>query len=60
LIKLQVITHSGIEDIVEAKEYDPIKLNEDLNNKEIQTVLIGKNIYSRIDIKYVAEIEEIS
>jgi len=59
-LRLKILTHSGIEDIVEAKEYDPIKLNEDLNNKEIQTVLIGKNIYSRIDIKYVAEIKEIS
>ena len=59
-MKLKILTHSGIEDIVEVEEYDAIKLNTDLNNKEIQTVLIGKNIYSRIDIKYVAEIEEIS
>lgn len=59
-MRLKILTHSGIEDIVEVEEYDAIKLNTDLNNKEIQTVLIGKNIYSRIDIKYVAEIEEIS
>jgi len=59
-LRLKILTHSGIEDIVEVEEYDAIKLNTDLNNKEIQTVLIGNNIYSKIDIKYVAEIEEIS
>ena len=59
-MRLKILTHSGIEDIVEVEEYDAIKLNTDLNNKEIQTVLIGNNIYSKIDIKYVAEIEEIS
>jgi hypothetical protein len=53
---LKVITHSGIDDTVEVLEYDPVKLNADLNSNEIQTVLIGKNIYSRIDIKYVSEV----
>lgn len=55
-MKLKVITHSGIDDSVEVTEYNPKQMILDLNNNEIHTILIGRKIYSRIDIKYISEI----
>jgi hypothetical protein len=56
---LSILTHGGREYEAEVTSYDPIKLNEDINNKEINTVLIGDVILSRIDIKAIFEKDEI-
>jgi hypothetical protein len=42
---------------VEVEEYDPIKINSELNNNEINTVVIGDVILSRIDVKNVSKKE---
>jgi len=58
LIKLEITTHSGDLDIIEVKEYDADKLNDLRNNNEIESILIGENSYSRIDLKNVKVIEK--
>lgn len=54
---LNVITHSGQDLLIEDPSYDPVLLNQQLNNNEINTILIGNTIFSKIDIKLVAPIE---
>lgn len=58
MIKLEVTTHSGDLDIIEVEEFDPEKLNDLRNNNEIESILIGDNSYSRIDLKNVKVIKE--
>lgn len=58
MIKLKITTHSGTEDILEVKTYDPIQVFTELNDKENYHILIGENIYSKIDIKSIFKIEE--
>lgn len=58
MIKLEITTHSGDLDIIEVKEYDAEKLNDLRNNNEIESILIGENSYSRIDLKNVKVIEK--
>ncbi|MDF9552936.1 hypothetical protein P5753_26285, partial [Bacillus cereus] len=38
--------------------YDPIYLNEQLNNSNTITVVIGDYIFSRIDVKQVVPVKE--
>jgi hypothetical protein len=59
LITLNIITHSGKEYETEVDNYDPVKINEDTNNLELNTVLIGDVILSRIDVKGVCKKSEI-
>ncbi|PEL13795.1 hypothetical protein [Bacillus sp. AFS017336] len=54
---IRVITHSGITTEIEVETYDPVMMNENLNNHEINTVLIGDVIFSRIDVKLIEPIE---
>ncbi|PEJ48213.1 hypothetical protein CN692_24205 [Bacillus sp. AFS002410] len=56
-MKLKVITHSGMSIEIEVESYDPIVLNEQLNDRDISTVLIGDVIISRIDIKFISPVE---
>lgn len=58
MIKLEITTHSGDLDIIEVKEYDAEKLNDFRNNNEIESILIGENSYSRIDLKNIKVIEK--
>lgn len=58
MIKLEITTHSGDLDIIEVKEYDAETLNDLRNNNEIESILIGENSYSRIDLKNVKVIEK--
>jgi hypothetical protein len=53
LSRVKVTTHSGesYETIIES--YDPIKLNSDLNDIQLNTVLIGDVILAKIDVKGV-------
>jgi len=57
-MNLHVLTHSGQDLKIEVETYDPVALNEQLNNNEVHTVLIGDNIFSRIDIKLVVPMTE--
>jgi hypothetical protein len=56
---IRIITHGGDNYETEVESYDPIKLNDDINNTELNTVLIGDVILSRIDVKGVSKISEI-
>lgn len=58
MIKLKILTHNSGEYVTEAESFDPVTLNEQLNAHDVNTVVIGKLIFSRIDIKLVTEIQE--
>ena len=58
MIKLEITTHSGDLDIIEVEEFNPEKLNDLRNNSEIESILIGENSYSRIDLKNIKVIEK--
>lgn len=58
MFKLEVSTHSGEVDIVTVEVYEPKTLTDSLNNNEIQSISLGDNIYSRIDIKNIKLISE--
>lgn len=59
LTKLKITTHSGNEYEAIVDDYNAEQLNENLNSTEINTVVIGDIIISRIDVKAVVPIEEI-
>ncbi|WP_226639341.1 hypothetical protein [Priestia flexa] len=50
---IQVLTHSGQEHEITVEGYDPVEVNQQINDTSVYTVLIGDKIFSRIDIKYV-------
>ena len=56
--KLEISTHSGDIDIVEVDEYNADSVAEKLNNSEVQAVVFGNNVYSRIDVKNVKPFSE--
>lgn len=58
MIPLKILTHSGGEYEAAVELFDPVLLNDQLNNNEINTVVIGDLIFSRIDVKTVAPIKE--
>jgi len=55
---LKIFTHDGLEYETTVDSYDPIALNEQLNNHEINTVVVGNIIISRINIKTVFPLAE--
>lgn len=63
MIKLIILTHGGLEYEAIVEEYNAEQLNENLNSNEINTVVIGDIIISRIDVKAVVpvkvEVEEL-
>ncbi|MGY3419111.1 hypothetical protein ACVWY4_005340 [Bacillus mycoides] len=56
--KLEVHTNSGKAIEIVTNDYDPIYLNEQLNNNNTITVVIGDYIFSRIDVKQVVPVKE--
>ncbi|HHQ2481011.1 TPA: hypothetical protein ACSPJ7_005403 [Bacillus cereus] len=56
--KLKVHTNGGKELEIITSDYDPIFLNEQLNNNNTVTVVIGDYIFSRIDVKQVVPVKE--
>jgi hypothetical protein len=54
-----VSTHTGKEYEINVETYDPIKINEDLNNPEVNTIVIGDVIIARIDVKSICKKTEI-
>lgn len=57
-IQLKVLTHDGEEYVAEVAEYDPVSLNDMLNDTAINTVVIGSVIEARINIKRIAPISQ--
>lgn len=56
--QLKVLTHDGEEYFAEVADYDPISLNDKLNDTAINTVVIGSVIEARINIKRIAPISQ--
>lgn len=58
MLKLKILTHNSGEYETTAESFDPVTLNEQLNNQDVNTVVIGDLIFSRIDIKVVTKVNE--
>lgn len=56
MIKLKITTHSGNDYEAIVEEYNPEQVNADLNTNEINTVMFGDIILSRIDVKSVVPV----
>jgi hypothetical protein len=56
---LTILTHDGLTyENVQVESYDSVTLNEQLNNTEINTVVIGDLIFSRINVKSVVPADQ--
>lgn len=55
---IEIHTHSGHHLQAEVEQYNAVELNDQINNHELNTIVIGNRIFSRIDIKYVSPVEE--
>ncbi|MCJ7840496.1 hypothetical protein MUB24_06090 [Lederbergia sp. NSJ-179] len=58
MIKLEVSTHGSESFIVEVEEYNAESLNEQLNDNDINTVVLGDLVISRINVKSVKPVQE--
>lgn len=56
--KVEVHTNGGKVIEITTNDYDPIFLNEQLNNSNTVTVVIGDYIFSRIDVKQIVPVKE--
>ena len=56
--KTLVTTHSGDADELIVEEFDPVEINDQLNDNELLSILIGDHIYSRIDVKNIKPVAE--
>jgi hypothetical protein len=57
--KLRIVTHNSGEYETEVDSFDPVSVNEQLNSMDINTVVIGDLIFSKIDVKVISPIKEI-
>jgi hypothetical protein len=57
--KLRIVTHNSGEYETEVETFDPLEMNEQLNSMEVNTVVIGDLILSKIDVKVISPIKEI-
>jgi len=51
--KLSIETHDGNSFEVTVEKYDPVALNEELNNQNVNTVVLGDLVVSRINVKSI-------
>ena len=58
MIELEVTTHDGHDYKVEVEEYDPVTLNDKINDESINTLQIGELIISRLNIKTIIPVRE--
>lgn len=58
MITLKIATHDGLEYEALVEQYDEVALNAELNDGTINTVVIGKIIVSRINVKSVVPVDE--
>ncbi|PEJ99342.1 hypothetical protein [Bacillus wiedmannii] len=56
--RVEVHTNGGKVIEITTNDYDPIFLNEQLNNSNTITVVIGDYIFSRIDVKQIVPVKE--
>ena len=56
--KLIIETHDGGRYEAEVESYDAVALNADLNDSSINTVVIGDQVHSRVNVKGVRPVEE--
>ncbi|MEF7657905.1 hypothetical protein [Bacillus thuringiensis] len=56
--KVEVHTNGGKVIEITTNDYDPIFINEQLNNNNTITVVIGDYIFSRIDVKQIVPVKE--
>jgi hypothetical protein len=59
LLKLRIVTHNSGEYETEVESFDPVAMNEQLNSMEVNTVVLGDLILSKIDVKIISPIKEI-
>lgn len=57
-MNLTILTHDGLTYETAVETYDAVALNADLNNSEVNTVVIGDMIFSRINVKSVVPTAE--
>jgi hypothetical protein len=57
-MNITILTHDGLTYETAVEAYDAVQLNDDLNNGEINTVVIGDMIFSRINVKSVVPTAE--
>ena len=43
---------------VQVENYNPDEINEQRNNPEIESIKLGENLYSRIDLKNIEILDE--
>ncbi|WP_121605297.1 hypothetical protein [Virgibacillus sp. Bac332] len=53
---LRVTTHSGEDTLIQVEGYDPLAIEQKMNDNEVQAIAIGSNVYSRIDLKNIMKI----
>lgn len=59
MIRLKIITHNSGEYETSVESFDPVAINTELNTNEVNTVVIGDLILSKIDVKVISKIPEI-
>lgn len=57
MVKLNITTHSGNDDIVTVDNYNAEEMASKVNNADLQAIAIGDNVYSRIDLKNIKLVE---
>ena len=57
-MKLKVFTHNSGEFETTVEEYNAAEVNRQLNSNDVNTVVIGDHILSRIDVKVIHKVEE--
>jgi len=59
MVKIEVTTHSENKvDVIELESYDEAEVDKKRNDDSLLSILIGRNSYSRIDIKNIKVIED--
>ncbi|GAB2561195.1 hypothetical protein [Gracilibacillus alcaliphilus] len=58
MVKLNITTHSGDDDIVEVEEYSAVEIAKQVNDHDIHAIAIGDIVYSRIDVKNIKPVYE--
>lgn len=58
MITLKILTHNSGEYQTSVESFDAAAMNAQLNDNEINTVVIGDLILSKIDVKVISPIKE--
>jgi len=55
---IRCLTHDGREYIIDIENYNPELINNQINDNNVTTVLLGDHILARITIKEIVPIKE--